>query len=41
MEIFKTSDDSYYDQLVTMGPAWLAEFKEMEIDYSRYGNGAF
>jgi len=33
MEIFKTSDDSYYDQLVTMGPAWLAEFKEMDANY--------
>ena len=33
MEIFRNTPTPYYDQLVSMGPAWLAEFKEMDANY--------
>lgn len=33
MEIFRNTPTPYYDQLVMMGPAWLAEFKEMDANY--------
>lgn len=33
MEIFKATDETYYNQLLYMGPLWLAEFKEFDANY--------
>lgn len=33
MEIFRNTPTPYYDQLVKAGPAWLAEFREMDANY--------
>lgn len=33
MEIFKTSPESHYEQIVAMGPRWLTEFAEMDANY--------